>query len=87
MYSGYGITLYYAGFRSFDNDTARNVTIFCVNNCLSSHADNGKKTFFSDGWRSKFLKTFALVSIIMPIIVNWLLMENKCLILKLTKRC
>ena len=46
MYRGYGITLYYAGFRSFDNDTARNVTIFCVNNCLSSHADNGKKNLF-----------------------------------------
>ena len=46
MHSGYGITLDYADFRSFDSDTARNVILFCVDNCLSSHADNGKKKKF-----------------------------------------
>ena len=56
MYSGYGITLDYADFRSFDSDTARNVILFCVDNCLSSHADNGKKNFLVIGEDPSFWK-------------------------------
>ena len=42
MYSGYGITFDRAGSWSFDNDSARNVIIFGVDNSSSSHADNRK---------------------------------------------
>ena len=35
LYSGYGITFDSAGFWSFDNDTARNVIIFGVDNSSS----------------------------------------------------
>ena len=45
-YSGYRITFDSAGFWSFDNDTARNVIVFGVDNNSSSHADNGKSNFF-----------------------------------------
>ena len=41
-YSGYGITFDSTGSWSFDNDTARNVIIFGVDNSSSSHADNYK---------------------------------------------
>ena len=45
VYSGYGITFDSAGSWNFDNDTARNVIIFGVDNSLSSHADNHKNNF------------------------------------------
>ena len=40
VYSGYGITFDSACSWSFDNDIARNVIIFGVDNSSSSHADN-----------------------------------------------
>ena len=40
MYSGHGKTFDSASWWSFDNDTARNVIIFGVDNSSSSHADN-----------------------------------------------
>ena len=45
VYSGYGIAFDSAGFWSFDNDTARNVIIFGVDNNSSSHADNCMNNF------------------------------------------
>ena len=45
LYSGYGITFDSAGSWSFDNDVARNVMIFVVNNSSSSHADRRKNNF------------------------------------------
>ena len=45
MYSGYGITFDSAGSWSFDNDTARNVIVFGVDNCSSSHAENRENNF------------------------------------------
>ena len=49
MYSGYRITFDSAGSWSFDNDSARNVVIFGVDNSSSSHAENWKNNFFSAG--------------------------------------
>ena len=43
--SGYGITFDSAAFWSFDNDTARNVIIFGVNNSSSSHSENRRSDF------------------------------------------
>ena len=45
VYSGYGITLNSGGSLSFENDTARNITIFGVNSSSSSHVDNHKNNF------------------------------------------
>ena len=45
VYSGYGITLNSGGPLSFENDTARNITIFGVNSSSSSHVDNHKNNF------------------------------------------
>ena len=45
VYSGYGITVDTAGSWSFDNDFARNVIIFGVDNSSSSHSDNCKNNF------------------------------------------
>ena len=45
VYSGNGITFDSAGSWSFDNDFARNVIIFGVDNSSSSHADNSKNNF------------------------------------------
>ena len=42
MYSGCEIIFESAGCLSFDNDLARNVIIFDVDNSLSSHAGNPK---------------------------------------------
>ena len=49
VYSGYGITFDSAGSWSFDNDTARDVIIFGVDNSSSSHADNRKNNFLMLG--------------------------------------
>ena len=49
MYSGYGITFDSASSWSFDNDTARNVVGFDVDNNLSSHSDNLKNNFLMLG--------------------------------------
>ena len=40
VYSGYGIAFDGQGEGSFDNDYARNIIIFGVDNSSSSHADN-----------------------------------------------
>ena len=45
VYSGYGITFYGVGSRSFDNDTARNVIIFGVDISLSYHSNNRRNNF------------------------------------------
>ena len=45
MYVGYGITFDSAGSWSFDNDIARNVIMFGVDNSSSSRADNCKNIF------------------------------------------
>ena len=42
VYSGYGIKCDSAGSWSFDNDFARNVIIFGVDNSSSSHTNNRK---------------------------------------------
>ena len=49
MYSSYGVTFDGAGSRNFDNDFAKNVVAFGVDNSSSYHADNRKYTFFSAG--------------------------------------
>ena len=49
VYSGYGITFDSAGSWSFDNEIARNVVMFGVNNSSSSHADNCKNKFLALG--------------------------------------
>ena len=51
VYSGYGITFDSAVWWSFDNDFARNVIIFGVDNSSSSHSDNRKNNLliFSEG--------------------------------------
>ena len=45
VHSGCGIAFDSVGFWSFDNDTARNVIIFGVDNSSSSHSDNRKNDF------------------------------------------
>ena len=45
VYSACGITLDSAGSWSFDNDFARNVIIFGVDNSSPSHSDNRNKNF------------------------------------------
>ena len=44
MFSGYGTTFDSPGSWNFDNDTARSVTIFGVENNSSSDADNRKNS-------------------------------------------
>ena len=53
-YRGYGITFGSAGSWSFDNDAARNVIIFGVDNSSSSHAGNRKNNFLVLGDGSTF---------------------------------
>ena len=45
VYSGNGITFNCAGSRSFDNDFARNVIFFYVNNSSSFNSDHRKNIF------------------------------------------
>ena len=45
MYSGYVVTFDSGGSWSFDNNFARNVIIFGVDNSSSSHSDNRKNNF------------------------------------------
>ena len=54
MYSGSGITFDSADSWSFDNDSARNVIIFSVDNSSSSHADNRKNNFLVPGEGATF---------------------------------
>ena len=42
-YNGWGIAFDRKVFSSFDNDIAKNVTVFCVKNSSSPHNDNPKK--------------------------------------------
>ena len=46
VYNGYVITFDSASSWSFDNESAKNVIIFGVDNSSSSHADNRKDHFF-----------------------------------------
>ena len=45
VFSGFGITFDSGGSWSFDNDFAKNVIIFGVDNSSSSHSDNRKNNF------------------------------------------
>ena len=45
VYSGHGISFDGAGSWSFDNDFAKNVLIFGVDNSSSPHTDNHKNNF------------------------------------------
>ena len=45
VYSEYGVTFYNTGSWSFDNEFARNVVIFGVDDSLSSHSDNSRNNF------------------------------------------
>ena len=54
MYIGYGITFDSAGSWSFDNDIARNLIMFGVDNSSSSHADNCKNNFLVLGEGATF---------------------------------
>ena len=45
LHSGYGMTFDSADSRRINNDTARNVKIFGVDNSSSSHSDNRKNNF------------------------------------------
>ena len=47
VYSGYRITFDSAGFWSFDNDTAKNIITFGVDNSSSSRSDDRKKNLFN----------------------------------------
>ena len=49
LYSGYGIVFDGKGEWNFDNDYARNVIIFGIDNTSSSHADNLKNNFLISG--------------------------------------
>ena len=49
LYSGYGITFDSRDSWSFDNDFARNVIIFGIDNSSSSHSDNRKNNFLKLG--------------------------------------
>ena len=49
VYSGYGIKCDSAGSWSFDNDFARNVIIFGVDNSLSCHSNNRQNNFLKLG--------------------------------------
>ena len=67
VYSGCWITFDSAGFWSFDNDTARNVIVFGVDNSSSSHSDNCKNNLILIS--VKETQNFVWVYIIMVIIV------------------
>ena len=45
MYSGYGIAYHGAGLQNFDNDFAKNVLIFGIDNSSSADTDNSKNIF------------------------------------------
>ena len=45
MYSGYGMTLDSLGLWNFNNGAATTAIIFGVDNSLSCHAENCKKSF------------------------------------------
>ena len=49
VYSGYEITFDSAGSWSFDNDFARNIIIFGVDNSSSSYFDNRRNNFLKLG--------------------------------------
>ena len=51
VYSGYGKAFDSVGWWSFDNDFARNVVIFGVNNSSLSHSDKRKNNFLVLGIR------------------------------------
>ena len=54
VYSGYRITFDSANSWSFDNDLARNVITFGVDNSSSSHSDNRKNNFLILGNRPTY---------------------------------
>ena len=55
VYSGNGIIFVSASSWSFDNEFARNVIIFGVDNSSSSHSDNDKNNFLILGGRPTLL--------------------------------
>ena len=54
MYSCYGIAFDGKGSWSFNNDFARNITIFGIDNSSLSHTDNLKNDFLILGERDSF---------------------------------
>ena len=54
MYGGYGIAFDGAGSWNSDNNLARNVVIFSINNSSPSHSDNCKNNFLVLGERPIF---------------------------------
>ena len=82
MYNGYGIKLDTEGLQSFDNDIARNVIIFGVDNSSSSHVDNQKNNFLVLGEGTAFGINGIYLEFTMLIIVICLLMEKEHLNLK-----
>ena len=54
MYSGYAITFDSGGSWNFNNEIARNVIIFGVDNSSTSHSDNRKDNFLILGEGSTF---------------------------------
>ena len=65
VYSGYEITCNSAVSCSLNNDTARNVIIFGVDNSLSSHSDNCKNIFIvlGEGPIVELLEAFCYVKV------------------------
>ena len=65
VYSGYEITCNSAVSCSLNNDTARNVIIFGVDNSLSSHSDNCKNIFLvlGEGPIVELLEAFCYVKV------------------------
>lgn len=45
LYSGYGIAYHGAGLQNFDNDFAKNVLIFGIDNSSSAHTHKYKNNF------------------------------------------
>ena len=71
VYSGYGITFDSAGSWSFDNDFARNVINFGVDNSSSFHSDNRKNNFLILGEGPTYGNNGSLGSPGKKIIINF----------------
>ena len=78
MYNGYGIPFDSAGSWRFDNDTARNVITFSVDNSSSSHADNGKNIFLVLGGSEAFGINGSFVSPEKKFSINFSKASIKC---------
>ena len=81
VYSGYGITFDSADSWSFDNDFARNVIIFEVDNSSSSHSDNCKNNLLILGEGPTFRVNGTCGSPVNMLSINFITANNKfCLI-------